>query len=131
MNAQQINLVSGSVVDAAVLVHQELGPGLLESVYEIILAKELRDRGLHVERQLAVPIEFRGIRFEEGYKIDLLVEETIILELKSVESLSGVHKKQLLTYLRLLRKPLGLLLNFNTELMKDGIVRIANNLPED
>jgi len=103
---------------------------LLESVYEVLLAHELEERGFHVQRQVPVPIRFRGIEFEEGYRLDLLVENLVVVEIKSVEELSPVHKKQLLTYLRLTKKTLGLLLNFNVDLMKHGITRIANNLEE-
>ncbi len=130
MVAMELNEISGQIVDAAIAVHRELGPGLLESVYEIVLAHELKSRGLCVERQVSVPIEYRGLRFEEGYRLDLLIEEAVIIEIKSVEELSGVHKKQLLTYLRLTNKSLGLLLNFNVNLMKQGIFRIANGIED-
>jgi GxxExxY protein len=125
-----INEISGAVVDAALRIHSELGPGLLESVYEVLLAHELMERGIQVERQVPVPIEYRGIKFEEGYRLDLLVEDQIVVEIKSVEEVSSVHKKQFLTYLRLTRRSLGLLLNFNVDLMKNGITRIANQLEE-
>ncbi len=108
--------------------HRALGPGLLESVYETVLAAELRERGLHVERQLAVPIEYRGLRFEEGFRADLIVEGKVLLELKPIEKLSNAHKKQLLTYLRLSGRKLGFLLNFGEGVIKDGIVRIVNGL---
>ena len=126
----KLNDISGEVIDAAVTIHKELGPGLLESVYETVVSHELKSRGLDVQRQVVVPIEYRGIRFEEGYRLDLLVNESVIVEIKSVEAISKVHYKQLLTYLRLMDKPLGLLLNFNVNLMKEGISRIANGLPE-
>lgn len=122
------NAIGKIVVDAAVAVHRALGPGLLESVYETVLAAELRERGLHVERQSAVPIEYRGLRFEEGFRADLVVEGKVLLELKSIEKLSNVHKKQLLTYLRLSGRKLGFLLNFGEGVIKDGIVRIVNGL---
>jgi len=125
-----LNEISGEIVDAAVAVHSELGPGLLESVYEIVLAHELKSRSLQVQRQIAVPIEYRGLRFEEGYRLDLLVENLVIIEIKSVEEITGVHKKQLLTYLRLTNKALGLLLNFNVNLMKQGISRIVNGIED-
>ena len=117
-------------MDAAIKIHSSLGPGLLESVYEVILAYELKKRGIEVQRQWRVPIIYDDIRFEEGYRLDLLVNEQIIVEIKSVEDVQPVHKKQLLTYLRLQRKPLGLLLNFNVDLMKDGITQIVNGLEE-
>lgn len=104
----------------------ELGPGLLESVYEVILADMLQKSGLRVERQVPIPIEFQGIRFDEGFRADIVVEDKVILELKSVESVSKAHKKQVLTYLKLTGKKLGFLLNFGDELMKDGISRILN-----
>jgi len=126
----ELNNISGQIVDAAVTIHRELGPGLLESVYEVILTHELKSRNLGVDRQVVVPIEYRGLRFEEGYRLDLLVEDTIIVEVKSVRELTDVHKKQLLTYLRLQNKPLGLILNFNVSLMKQGIVRIANGIEQ-
>lgn len=106
------------------------GRGYERSVYEIVLAEEWKQRGFTTERQLRVPIEYRGLRFEEAFRIDLLVENTVAVELKSVETIKPVHKKQLLTYIRLLKKPLGLLLNSNEDLMKHGITRIVNNLPE-
>ncbi|MEM6798553.1 MAG: GxxExxY protein [Planctomycetota bacterium] len=130
MNAQQLNANSGEVVDAAVDIHQELGPGLLESVYEVVLAREVERRGFRVRRQVVVPIEFRGVRFDEGFRLDLIVEDAVVVEIKSIEVIKDVHKKQLLTYLRLMNRRLGLLLNFNTTLMKDGITRTVNNLPE-
>lgn len=126
----KLNDISGEILDAAIAVHQELGPGLLESVYEVILAHELKSRGLRAERQIIVPIEYRGLRFEEGYRIDLLVEDTVVVEIKSVEEITKVHHKQLLTYLRMMDKPLGLLLNFNVHLMKEGVSRIANGVLE-
>jgi GxxExxY protein len=126
----KLNDISGDIIDAAVTIHREIGPGLLESVYEVVLAYELKNRNLKVDRQVVVPIEYRGIRFEEGYRLDLLVEDIIIIEIKSVTEVTDVHKKQLLTYLRLQSKPLGLLLNFNVNLMKQGIVRIANGVEE-
>ena len=130
MDAGRLNGISGAVVDSALRIHQEVGPGLLESVYEVLLSHELRERGHAVVRQQAVAIESRGLRFEEGYRLDLLVDDAVVVEVKSVESLKPVHSKQLITYLRLANKPLGLLLNFNVCLMKDGIVRIANRAPD-
>ena len=130
MKAEQINSVSGQIVDAALRIHKELGPGLLERVYEVILAHELRKRGFQVDRQLSVPIVFEGLHFDEGIRIDLLVERTIIVGLKAKEKILPIDKKLLLTYLRLMNKPLGLLINFNEELLKNGIHRIANNMPE-
>ena len=125
-----MNSISGKIVDAAFHVHKSLGPGLLESVYEVVLAHELQRRGLDVERQHPVPIEYDEIHLQIGFRADLLVENLIIVEIKSVEVLSPVHKKQLLTYLRLADKRLGLLINFNVALIKDGICRIVNGLEE-
>jgi len=125
------NEIGKIVVNCAVRLHQELGPGLLETVYEVLLAHELEQRGLKVERQVPVPIEFHGIRFDQGFRADLIVEGQVILELKSVESASKAHKKQVLTYLRLTGMKLGYLLNFGEALMKDGISRIANGVPEE
>ena len=125
------NEIAREVVDAAFHVHTRLGPGLLEVVYEVVLAHELKKRRLHVERQQPVPIEYDSITFEEGFRADVIVEDKVILELKSVEAVSKVHKKQLLTYLRLADKRLGLLINFGAALIKDGITRIVNDLPDD
>jgi GxxExxY protein len=130
VTAADLNAVSGQIVDSAIAVHNELGPGLLESVYEVTLAHELRQRGLRVERQVPVPIVYRGIRFEEGYRLDLIVNDLVIVDIKSVEAVVAIHKKQLLTYLRLTKRPLGLILNFNVNLMKDEISRIANGIED-
>jgi GxxExxY protein len=125
------NAIGTIVVDAAIAVHRVLGPGLLESVYEAILAHELRRRGLAVERQVPVPIEYDGVKFEEGFRADILVEGKVILELKSVERVTAAHRKQIQTYMRLTGCKLGYLLNFGQALMKDGITRAANGLKDD
>lgn len=122
----EINEITGSIVDAAVKIHTALGPGLLESVYETVLARELEKRGLKVERQKTVSFEYDGIRFDEGLRVDLLVEDLVVVELKSVERFSPVHAKQVLTYLRLLHLPVGLLINFGCPTLKEGLKRIAN-----
>ena len=122
------NELSKVVLDECFTIHQELGPGLLESVYEVVLAKALEARGLRVERQAPVPINFRGLRFDEGFRADLIVEGKLLLELKSVEALRPVHGKQVLTYLRLGGLKLGLLINFGEALLKDGIKRVVNGL---
>jgi GxxExxY protein len=122
------NEIAKIVIDAAIKVHRALGPGLLESVYEIVLAHELAKRGLKVERQALIPIEYNGLKFREGFRADVVVEEKIIVELKSVENIQPVHKKQLLTYLRLADMRLGLLINFGSALLKDGISRVVNGL---
>jgi GxxExxY protein len=122
------NEISGAVVDAAYKVHTTLGPGLLESVYETVMDFELRKRKLQVRRQVIIPVVYEGIVLDEGFRADLIVENKIIVELKSVEAVHPVHKKQLLTYLRLADKRVGLLINFNVSLIKDGISRVVNNL---
>ncbi len=124
------NEIGKEVVDAAIVVHRELGPGLLETVYEVIFMDELRKRGLKTERQVPVTIQCRGIRFDEGFRADIIVEDKVILELKSVERVTNAHKKQLLTYLKLTGMRLGYLLNFGEALMKRGITRTVNSLPE-
>lgn len=117
--------VAAAVVDAAYTVHRELGPGLLEHVYEVCLAHELTKRGFRVERQVELPVSYDGIRFEVGFKLDLLVDDRVIVELKTVEKILPVHQAQLLTYLKLADKRLGLLINFNSALIKDGIKRMV------
>jgi GxxExxY protein len=129
-SAEDVNAISGQIVDAAIAVHSELGPGLLESVYEIALAFELRQRGYCVERQIPVPVQYRGIKFDEGYRLDLVVNDLVIVEIKSIEAVTAIHRKQILTYLRLTNRPLGLILNFNVNLMKDGISRVANGMED-
>ncbi len=116
------------IVDSAFKVHTVLGPGLLESVYEAALAYELTRRGLSVQRQLPIPIVYASLKFDEGFRADLVVNDLVILELKSVEALARVHSKQLLTYLRLANKKLGLLINFGEALIKTGIKRVVNGL---
>lgn len=120
------NEIGTIVVSEAIDLHRALGPGLLESVYEAILARRLADHGLEVQRQVSVPIVFEGEHFEEGFRADLVVDKMVLLELKSVEKIHNVHKKQLLTYLKLTGIKLGYLLNFGESLMKDGIVRTIN-----
>ena len=124
------NEVAATVVDACFKLHNKLGPGLLETVYETFLEHELTKRGLRVRRQVAQPVEYEGIRLDQGFRLDLLVEESVIVEVKSVEELAEIHFKQVLTYLRLSNMRLGLLVNFNTPYIKDGIRRIVNNLSE-
>jgi len=125
------NEIGTIIVDTAVHLHKALGPGLLESVYEVILASRLRKQGLQVERQVSVPIEFEGEYFDEGFRADLIVEGKVIVELKSVEKVNPAHKKQLLTYLRLTDSKLGYVLNFGDELMKQGISRIIDGELDD
>jgi GxxExxY protein len=121
-----IEELSAIVVDAAFHLHRDLGPGLLESVYEAVLTKVLRDQGLSVARQVTVPISFAGMTIDEGFRSDLVVENRLVIELKSVEAMAPVHRKQLLTYLRLMHLPLGLLINFGANTFKDGVTRIIN-----
>ncbi len=122
------NEIAKIIVDAAYKVHSRLGPGLLEAVYEVLLAHEIGERGLRVERQVPIPIEYNGIKFQEGFRADMIVEGKVIIEIKSVETIQRVHKKQLLTYLRLTEMKLGLLINFGTDLIKNGVSRIVNGL---
>ena len=123
----ELNQLSSQIIKAAITVHKELGPGLLESVCQACMVIELRFMDMKVESEVPLPVFYRGQRInEEGFRLDLLVEDTIIVELKSVEKVQPVHKKQLLTYLRIAKKPLGLLINFNEAMLKDGITRIIN-----
>ena len=125
---KELDDITGAVVDAAIKIHKELGPGLLESVYEVVLARELQRRGFRVERQKPIRFEYDGMIFEEGFRVDLLVEGRVIVEIKSVENLAAVHSKQLLTYLRLMNLSVGLLINFGETLLKEGLHRVVNNL---
>ena len=126
---KELDEITGAIVDASMKIHMELGPGLLESVYEAVLARALEKRGFQVERQKAICFEYDGMVFEEGFRTDLLVEGRVIVELKSVEKLAPVHSKQLLTYLRLMNLPVGLLINFGAVTLKEGLHRIVNQLP--
>jgi GxxExxY protein len=126
--AENLDEITGAIIDAAMGIHRGLGPGLLESVYEAVLARALAARGLLVERQKTVPFEYDGMHFEEGLRLDLLVNGRVIVELKSVEKLAPVHSKQLLTYLRLMHFPVGLLINFGAPTVKEGLQRVVNNL---
>ena len=119
--------IAAAAVDCGFRIHKELGPGLLESVYEAILADGLTRTGFFVERQKLLPITFEGVQINEGYRVDLLIESRLIIEIKSVERIAPVHGKQLLTYLRLAKQPLGLLMNFGGETFKEGVRRVANN----
>jgi GxxExxY protein len=125
-----INKLSSKIIGAAIEVHKHLGPGLLESAYEECLCHELELREIKFDRQKKLPVEYKGRKLDCGYRLDIVVEGTIILELKSCEKIEPIHKAQLLTYLKLSNLNLGLLLNFNTEVMKNGIVRVANELQE-
>jgi len=119
----EVERVASAVVDSALAVHRTLGPGLLESAYEACLAHELRQRGFAVETQVSVPISYKGITLEEGFRADMVVEQCVLVELKCVESLQPIHEAQILTYLRLSRLPLGFIINFSATLLKTGIRR--------
>jgi GxxExxY protein len=131
MGIMNINDLTGEVIGAAIEVHKHLGPGLLESAYEECLCHELRAGGIAYERQKPLPINYKGIALDCGYRLDVVVKKTIVLELKSCERIEDIHRAQLLTYLRLSGLKLGLILNFNVPIMKEGIVRIVNNLGEE
>ncbi len=122
----ELNEISGKVIGAAIEVHQELGPGLLESAYEACLVYELRQRGVRVEQQVPQPVFYKGLQLECGYRLDLLVEDRVIVELKAVEAIVPIHEAQLLTYLKLRKLRLGLLINFNVPILKNGIKRLLN-----
>jgi GxxExxY protein len=125
---KELDDITGAIVDAAMKLHMELGPGLLESVYEVVLTRALEKRGFRVERQKVIRFEYDGMSFEEGFRTDLLVEGRVVVELKSVEKLAPVHRKQVLTYLRLMNLPVGLLINFGAATLKERLHRIVNNL---
>ncbi|MCB9246848.1 MAG: GxxExxY protein [Flavobacteriales bacterium] len=124
------NEISKIVVDTAYQIHVDLGPGLFESVYEELMYHELLDRGLRVTRQVTIPLIYKGHTLDKSFSADLIIENKVIVEVKSVEKIQPVHPKQVLTYLRLANLQLGLLINFNTELLKNGVTRIVNNLQE-
>ena len=127
-DAAGLNLISGAIIEAAIQVHSHLGPGLLESAYEACLLYELQQRGYTAVSQVLLPIKYRDVQIDAGYRIDLMVEDAVIVELKVVESVLPIHQAQLLCYLKLSGKRLGLLLNFNTTLLKHGIVRLVNEI---
>lgn len=126
----KINELTEQIIGAAIEVHRHKGPGLLESTYEVCLQHELKLRGINSERQVMLPIEYKGLLVNEAYRIDLLVENTIIVELKTVEALKAIHTAQILTYLQASNKQLGLLINFHTTLLKNGLKRVVHKLPE-
>jgi GxxExxY protein len=125
------NEIGKIVIDAAIAVHRALGPGLLETVYEVVLTHELQKRGLPVERQIPISIQYDGVKFDEGFRADIIVEKKVIIELKSVEHATAAHRKQIQTYLKLTGCKLGYLLNFGEALMKNGITRAVNGLEEN
>lgn len=126
---KELDAITGAIIEESLKIHIDLGPGLLESVYEVVLARALIRRGFQVERQKVVAFEYDGMSFEDGLRLDLLVDGRVVVELKSVEKLSPVHHKQVLTYLRLMKLPVGLLINFGASTLKEGLHRIVNNLP--
>ena len=126
----KINSVTEKIIGAAIAVHRHLGPGLLESAYEECLCKELDLNGINFKRQLPLPVEYKGVKLDCGYRLDLLVENAVVIECKSVESLAPIHDAQMLTYLKLGNWQVGLLINFNVVILKDGIRRIVNNYME-
>ena len=126
LSRETLNRISGIIVDVAVNIHQQLGPGLLESVYEAVLTHELQKRGLRVDRQVPIPVIWDEVQLEVGFRADLIVEGLVVVEIKSIEAVAPVHKKTVLTYLRLTDRRLALLINFNVDLLKDGITRIVN-----
>ncbi len=126
---KELDDITGEIVDAALKIHQGLGPGLLELVYESVLSKALEKRGLKVERQKPISFVYDEMSFDDGFRVDLLVADRVVVELKSVEKLALVHSKQLLTYLRLMKLPVGLLINFGASTLKEGLHRIVNDLP--
>jgi GxxExxY protein len=125
------NEIATIAVDAAYTIHKHFGPGLHETVYEVCLVHELKKRGLRAERQQRIPLKYDSITFDEGFRADVVVEDKVVLELKAVEETHPVHERKLLTYLRLMNKRLGLLINFDVALIKDGITRVVNGLPDD
>ena len=124
----EASLLTGRIIAAAIEVHRYLGPGLLESAYEQCLCRELDRRGINFERQVALPIDYKGYRIDSGYRLDLVVDQRVVVELKAVRQLEKIHEAQLLTYLKMTGLNLGLLLNFNVVLLKDGIKRLVNGL---
>jgi GxxExxY protein len=126
---REVEELAREVIDAAFHLHRRIGPGLLESVYELLLEEQLRRRGFHLDRQLPIEIEIDEIRIADAFRADLLVERRLLIELKSVERLAPVHSKQVLTYIRLMNLPLGLLINFGAELFREGTKRVINNRP--
>lgn len=130
MEKEYLNRITESIIKAGIEVHRALGPGLLESAYEACMAFELTDRGLNVEQQKPLPLVYRQVKLDCGYRLDLLVERTVIVEVKAVDGLAPIHQAQLLSYLRLSGCKVGLLINFNVQVLKDGIRRVANNFPD-
>jgi len=127
---EKLDQITDSIIGAAIEVYRALGPGLLESAYETCLSFELTENGLKIERQKPLPVVYRGVELDCGYRLDLLIEDAVIVEVKVVDSLAPIHKAQLLSYLKLSGYKVGLLINFNVKVLKDGIVRMVNNFPD-
>jgi GxxExxY protein len=128
--AERSNRITEDIIGAAIEVHRALGPGLLESAYEVCEAFELNERGRKVDRQVPLPVVYKGVKLDCGYRLDLLGDDLVIVEIKAVDALNDVHKAQLLSYLKISGLNVGLLINFNVKMLKHGIVRVVNNLPE-
>src|SRR5262245_31308312 len=128
-NAENLNKITEKIISSAITIHKKLGPGLLESTYEACLAYEITRLGLKVERQKSLPVMYERVRLDCGYRLDLVVEKTVVVELKAIDNVLPVHKAQLLSYLRLSGLPVGLLINFHVMMLKDGISRLVNNFP--
>ena len=129
-SGKALNRITEQIIGAAIDVHRALGPGLLESAYEACLAFELRDRGMKVEQQIALPVVYRGVELDAGYRLDLFVADSVIVELKAIERLEPIHQAQLLSYLKLSQCKVGLLINFNVKVLKSGIRRLVNDFPD-
>lgn len=130
MERTELDRITSTIIGSAIAVHRELGPGLLESAYEACLVYELKQQGLKVEQQRPLPIVYRTVRLDCGYRLDLMVEDKILVELKAIEKLDPIHEAQVLSYLKLSGSPVGLLINFNVKMLKDGIKRFANHCPD-
>ena len=127
MTTEDYNRISGIILDASIAVHKELGPGLLESIYELFLAKELSSRNLNIKTQVIIPLKYKGEIISKDFKLDLLVEDAVIVEIKAIEAILPVHEAQILSYLKLADKRLGLLINFNVPILTKGFRRFVNN----
>lgn len=123
---EKVNNITSSIISCCIDVHRDLGPGLFESVYEEVLAYKFGKKGIGFKRQVPIPVVYECVKMDTGFRADFIIEEEVIIELKSIEAIQAVHKKQLLTYLRLANKPIGLLINFNEEILKNGITRLIN-----
>ena len=127
---QRLDTITDSIIGAAIAVHRALGPGLLESAYETCLTFELVEQGLNVERQKAIPVVYKDVKLDCGYRLDIVVEKSVIIEIKVVDKIAPIHKAQILSYLKLCNCSVGLLINFNVKVLKDGITRVVNDFPD-